>query len=515
MTPALRRTATSRGAVPWLVGVVLAVTLIAVAALVAPLAIVVLSVLAVGVLALLRWPWLGVALLVASVPAQQAGAVGGGALTLTRVSLVATVVGLLLWWSFGRRPVVVSVLLVPCVALIGWMAVTAHGALDVGASFAELFRWSIALFALFAALQILVGTSERVITAVILAMAVAGAVEAGFGTMLGLLGLGPESFNIEGSFSRAYGTFGRPNTFAGYLEMAVFPVFWLGVYRLRRVGAALRQYRIARRAGFVSSGMQRRRLVTAIVPTLLLLGSAAIMLTGIVISFSRGAWLGVTAGIAVTSFIALRRFWRLLVPAIPASLLVGALALSMFVPATLTERITSIADEARPFDAASITITNENYAVVERMAHWQAGWHMFEDHPLTGVGAGNFNARYPDYYVRETFRISQGHAHNFYINMLAENGIVGLALYLTLILSFAFVALRVALSSSDRLARALALGALGTMAAVYVHNVFENLHVLNLGVQLSATWALAIAARHRWLTTEATGESPGMEYSVG
>jgi hypothetical protein len=97
--------------------------------------------------------------------------------------------------------------------------------------------------------------------------------------------------------------------------------------------------------------------------------------------------------------------------------------------------------------------------------------------------------------------------------MLAENGIVGLAIYLTLILSFLIVSLRVALATTDRLTWALALGALGTMSAVYVHNMFENLHVLNLGIQLSVSWALAIAAHHRWSTREAAIEVSRMEYS--
>jgi O-antigen ligase len=138
---------------------------------------------------------------------------------------------------------------------------------------------------------------------------------------------------------------------------------------------------------------------------------------------------------------------------------------------------------------------------------------MFEDRPVTGVGAGNFNAFYPDYYVRETFRFSQGHAHNFYIHMLAENGIIGLAIYLTLILSFAFVAIRVALATTDRMTGALALGALGTMAAAYVHNGFENLHVLNLSVQLSASWALAVVAYNRWLLECPAATATGVEYS--
>jgi O-antigen ligase len=500
-----------RPALVWTTGGVLALVLAILAVFAASVLLVVVPLLVIAGLALLRWPWLGVTALIASVPAQQAGAVGG--LTMTRAALLAAIVGLVLWWTIGSRPIVGSRLIWPFIALIAWMIVTTFVARDVGASAADLFRWSVALFAFFAALQVLINTSERVLTAIIVAVAIAGAIEAGVGAALGLLGFGPESFVIDDAFARAYGTFGRTNTWSGFLEMALFPVLCFGLYRLRYLNERLRTYIVARRAGFAFSATSRRELLTAGATTVVLLGSAAIMLAGIAISFSRGGWLGLSAGLAVTTFIAVRRYWRLVLPAVPVAMLVGLAVLAVVAPATLTERVSSISEEARPFDAASIPITPENFAVVERMAHWQAGWHMFEDHPVTGVGTGNFNARYPDYYVRETFRVSQGHAHNFYIHMLAENGLVGLAIYLTLILSFAFVALRVALASRDPLAGALALGALGTMTAVYVHNTFENLHVLNLGIQLSLTWALAVVAHERWLAVRTATAPDGVEYS--
>lgn len=513
MTSAFQPALFNRRLMAWIAGLSLSLAIAIATFVVSPFVVIALPVLTVVGLLLLRWPWLGVVLLVASVPAQQVGSVGGGSITLTRVAIVAAFVGLIVIWTFAGRPMVGSRLAVPFVGLIGWMLVTTHVASDISASSSEIVRWLISLFAFLAVLQVLVGATERLIGAFILAIAIVGALEAGFGTALGLLGLGPESFLIQDAFSRAYGTFGRPNTFAGYLEMAVFPVLWFGVYRWRSATGARRLYMRARRSGFASSAKERRDFILAMTFAMILLFSAAAMFGGILISFSRGAWIGVLAGLIVTLFVASRRFWHLIVPGIPILALTATIALTMFAPATLIDRVTSIADEARPFDAASITITPDNFAVVERMAHWQAGWRMFVDHPTTGIGAGNFNVKYPDYYVRETFRFSQGHAHNFYVHMLAENGIVGLAIYLTLILSFGFVALRVALSSTDRLSGSLALGALGTMVAVYVHNLFENLHVLNLGVQISFTWALAIAAHRRWASTHAATGDIGVEYS--
>jgi O-antigen ligase len=137
---------------------------------------------------------------------------------------------------------------------------------------------------------------------------------------------------------------------------------------------------------------------------------------------------------------------------------------------------------------------------------------MFEDHPLLGVGVGNFNSRYPDYFVRSEFRVSQGHAHNIYIQMLAETGLAGLTAFLVLTLSFLALAVQIVLRAPSGFARMLALGAAGTLISVDMHNVFEDLQVLNLGVQLAAIWTMTIAAHHLWRTGQATGDVPYVEY---
>lgn len=477
-----------------------AAALVVASAWVSPLLMPVLAGLILLAVATLRHPWLGLALLVASVPVQQIGAVAG--VTATRVALI---VALAVWATSvlaGRQPIRGTRMAIPFAALIVWMVATVVVARDPLAGGAEVFRWTTALVAFVLAVHFQSENPQRRVMAFVVIIALAGAFEALVGTVLGLVGFGPESFAVAGSISRAYGSFGRPNSFAGYLEMSVFPALWLGIYQAGVAWGRLRDYRQVRLRGFAASRGDREALARSVALLVILGGSTAVMMLGILISFSRGAWLGVAAGLAVSGLLALRRQIVVALALAPAAVLLAAVALATVAPATLTDRLTSIADEARPFDAASVPITPDNYAVVERMAHWQAGWHMFEDHPLTGVGVGNFNARYPDYFVRSEFRFSQGHAHNYYIHALAETGIVGLVVYLTLATSFIVLAAIVALRSTDLMARFVALGAAGTMTAVYVHNVFEDLHVLNLGIIISAAWALAVVAHRMWRSGE-------------
>ena len=68
---------------------------------------------------------------------------------------------------------------------------------------------------------------------------------------------------------------------------------------------------------------------------------------------------------------------------------------------------------------------------------WKVGWRMVEDEPLRGIGAGNFpntSVHYllePGALVRDDFIVDKPKvAHNTYLEVLAELGVVGLALFL-------------------------------------------------------------------------------------
>jgi O-antigen ligase len=112
--------------------------------------------------------------------------------------------------------------------------------------------------------------------------------------------------------------------------------------------------------------------------------------------------------------------------------------------------------------------------------------------PWLGIGIGNFNYRFSDFYVAG-WPNSQGHAHNYYLQALAETGGIGLTAYLILLL----VALGGGFWAVRRVTgvdRALVIGGLGILAALMLHNFFENLHVLNLGIHWAAVLALFVIA---------------------
>ena len=134
------------------------------------------------------------------------------------------------------------------------------------------------------------------------------------------------------------------------------------------------------------------------------------------------------------------------------------------------------------------------------------------DYPFLGVGPGNYPAVYERYYI-PPWREALGHAHNYYLNMAAEAGIPGLlALLLMLGMAFRGLARRIQATSptalarggsvlepaySPAFARALALGLLGSLAVFCIHNLFDNLLVHGVGIQIGVLLGLVGGISHR------------------
>jgi len=86
--------------------------------------------------------------------------------------------------------------------------------------------------------------------------------------------------------------------------------------------------------------------------------------------------------------------------------------------------------------AAFERVTTDKYGGSGRTDLWQLAWREVQDHPITGVGSGNFAAaagpylREPGVLTGVKFIEGGAEAHNVYLSLLAETGIIGLLLYL-------------------------------------------------------------------------------------
>jgi O-antigen ligase len=374
----------------------------------------------------------------------------------------------LAWLARGvrRRELTVQAgaIVVTGLAMVALAGLSIGYAVDHASAIKETLKW----LELVLALVIVVDLAGQVAAArwVIGAMCVAGAAEAAYGAVQFLTDSGPGAFELQGAL-RAFGHFDQPNPFAGYLTTILPLAVCMALCR-------------ANPAPF-------RWLAVA---------ASGLMAVGIGLSQSRGAWLGAFVS-AVCLLLAWSRWTRrLLIPGTLAGVLVLALAVSGALPAAISDRLGQAIEYFGVFDVRTVQATPENWAVVERMAHWQAGWAMFLDHPWLGVGAGNYAQAYPDYFVGSWLE-PLGHAHNYYINMLAELGVVGAGVLL-LLLGIAFRQLGGALvnseASGDPFWRAVLAGVFGALVVFCVHNLFDSLFVHSVNVQIGVLLGLGLVA---------------------
>lgn len=183
-----------------------------------------------------------------------------------------------------------------------------------------------------------------------------------------------------------------------------------------------------------------------------------------------------------------RRGWNVLLAVV---IVVGGLGLytAGWMPATIAARLTGFLEYARFEDVRGVGINDANYAVIERMAHWQAALSMWRERFWLGVGFGCYEAAYPAHRL-VNWPFALGHAHNYYLNLLAETGVLGLGAYLALLGSI-FVRLWGASRRETGWTRGLALGLVGAWTHFTVHNLVDNILVNNTHLHLAVLLALS------------------------
>lgn len=391
--------------------------------------------------------------------------------------------------------------LVPLVAFFAVLLLATTSALSIDACYKELLRW-LELILVYIVVSNHVTTLRRVNLLVAMIL-VAGSAEALVGFYQFFTQTGPESFVI-GRFMRAYGTFSQPNPFAGYLGLVLplgVAVALVPLFRPVRVVPASADEETTRRGldkkgswARVGGGAHGVSLVFTRVPfwlRLLALACCALAGAAMLMSLSRGALLGAVAALAVMAAVASRRTLTIAVVGLVVLALVLLLGAFSLLPQQVAVRLSQMVEYFGVFDVRSIELTAQNWAIVERMARWQAAWNMFVNNPWLGVGLGNYAVAYESYAL-PGWPDPLGHAHNFYLNMMAETGVVGAGAYLALVAIWFWHGLQVLRRASGPLFTVV-VGLLGILMAAAVHNLFDNLYVHNMNIQVGLTLGLLTA----------------------
>lgn len=136
-----------------------------------------------------------------------------------------------------------------------------------------------------------------------------------------------------------------------------------------------------------------------------------------------------------------------------------------------------------------------------RLEIWSRAWDIVQDFPFTGIGMGTFaqvtNVLYP------FFMNGPGvpHAHNLYLHIALDLGILGLVAWLALSISSVRASWNVyrhGMLTGDRWLTGLGLGLLCSQVALLVHGITDSVVWVDAptAALVWGVWGIALAARH-------------------
>jgi O-antigen ligase len=215
------------------------------------------------------------------------------------------------------------------------------------------------------------------------------------------------------NFFAGIGTFGRYGwnfSFSNYNDLAAYSILVLGV------------------SAFLLAGRFPKWLRFCALASTLLLSLL------IIITQSRGAFLALV--VAFTAMMVRSRNRRRLIRVG----LAGVLLISVAAPGAVWERM-----KRMKFLTNEETIGEADSSAEQRYVLLKVAYAIAQDHPITGVGLGNYAEVHGQYAeTRSEWALGRGNrdTHNLYLNLLAETGIPGALLFLSMLGAVLFRAAR-------------------------------------------------------------------------
>lgn len=241
-------------------------------------------------------------------------------------------------------------------------------------------------------------------------------------------------FALEESFKGTVGFLGKPrvtvslensNNFGAFLILAIFPIIMLMLY----------QKSIKKKIFFGVLSFS--------------------LLINIVFAYSRNAMAGLVIGLVVLAIV---YSWRLLVP-------IGGVAALVFLIPQIGGRLKEIGSGS------------ENFT---RLKLWKTAWYMIKEHPLLGVGNGNFVSlydsyveKYPELYAYYEYK--RFPCHNSYLKIQSELGVFGSIFFIGILISSLVKIKNIIMFAEDNLYKYFYTGFLASVLAFLFMNLSDNL----------------------------------------
>lgn len=246
-------------------------------------------------------------------------------------------------------------------------------------------------------------------------------------------------------------TYGNHNHLAGYLEMAIPLIL-----------------------GLLLTGYRSGKLLLMVFLTF-------IMLTAMILSLSRGGWIGAFTGLIFMAICLLtsRYFKRkgFLIAIVGVSL---ATVLIFLASTPVVERVRTVMEKG------------EETSLKSRLVIWGGTVKVIEDYPLHGTGPGTFSTIFTQYqppgFTNRFFM-----AHNDYLQFTSEVGLLLIPIIIWMIIALYRKGFK-KLKNPSRLIRGTTLGAMSGVTAILIHSIVDfNLHIPANALLFTVLAAIVVA----------------------
>jgi O-antigen ligase len=224
--------------------------------------------------------------------------------------------------------------------------------------------------------------------------------------------------------------------------------------------------------GFVVTRFYEKSIRIAALITL------AILITGIIFSYSRAAWVSVAGALGIFLLIRFRiKFYWLML-----ALLVGVAFFYMFRYQFIDKLEKNKQDSSTDFveHVQSISNISSDASNLERINRWASALRLFQERPIFGWGPGTYQFVYAPYQrAKEKTIIStnygdMGNAHSEYIGPLSESGVMGMLTFIGIVVTTIITGIRVYRRAPDKNVRLMGLFLTLGLITYYIHGVMNN-----------------------------------------
>ena len=214
---------------------------------------------------------------------------------------------------------------------------------------------------------------------------------------------------------------------------------------------------------------------------LTLLSLIVIIIIGLVLSYTRAAWLSVLGSMAIAFILYYKISWKPIAVLTTVGLLIVLVRwdqIQMELERNKYEHTTEAFDE-RIQSAANISTDASN---LERINRWSCAIAMFKERPIMGYGPGTYAFEYAPFQRPENLTIistnfgDMGNAHSEYLGALAETGLIGMLSLIAVVAAIFYIGITLyhRLPKENKEDRIIVLSTIMALSTYFIHAFLNN-----------------------------------------